>query len=692
MQIVSNQLTKPYNNLKPPMTELGEFVFVRSYSRWLTELMRRETWLETIARTIDYNLGLELEFLKRNMPGANLNTIKAKLQDEARELLDNMFYLRLFASGRTMWVGGTEIAKKFPIANFNCSFLVLDSFEGFIELFYLLMVGSGVGFRTMPYDIQKISSYRTGIRFTSKPYEPIPKGERNDHTQLQIEGKIARIIVGDSKEGWCCALEIYFKILTLFLYNEISAIEMVYDNVRPKGERLVQFGGTASGHSSLQNMFERIHSIMEKAGGKLRPIDALDIANIIGQNVVSGGVRRTAEINLAAKDDFEIENAKNVIFTQDKSGHWITDKDLLHRTISNNSIFYESKPSREELNSHFTNMRLTGERGLVNAEAARKRRKDFGGLNPCAEILLADRGLCNLSTVNMMAFVEDGKLNVTALKRAFSLAARIGFRMTLVDLEIPRWDEQQKKDRLIGVSMTGFYDMVDATDLNIQEQRKLLRELRSVVNSTVRDYANPLNLNPSLLATTIKPEGTISQLPTVSSGIHRSHSPYFIRRVRISAHDPLAKLAMELKYPIYPETGQTWENANTLVVEFPVMSPAKKTKYEVTAIEQLETYKMFQDCYTDHNTSITVTVRNEEWADVEQWVWDNWDSFVAVSFLPLNDAVYPLSPYEAITEEEYLHRKASMKPFDVTLLAKFEKGDDLDLGTDGCESGVCPIR
>jgi adenosylcobalamin-dependent ribonucleoside-triphosphate reductase len=692
MQIVTKEMTNHYEHLKPPMTELGEFVYLRTYSRWLPEKGRRERWLETISRTIEYNLGLELEFVEKNMPWVNLDAVKARLQEEAKELLDNMFYLRQFASGRTMWVGGTEVARKFPIANFNCSFLVLDSFEGFCEMFYLLMIGSGVGFRTMPYDIEKLPPYRKGVKLTSKPYESIPKGKRKEHTELQIEGKKARIITGDSKEGWISALDFYFKILTFFLYNEIEEIEIVYDHVRPKGERLVRFGGTASGHESLQIMFEKIHRVLEKGNGKLRPIDALDIANIIGQNVVSGGVRRTAQINLAAQDDDDIENAKNVIFTQDEAGNWVTNTELLHRTMSNNSIFYETKPSREQLHKNFVNMRLTGERGLVNAEAARKRRKDFGGLNPCAEILLADRGLCNLSTVNMMAFVHEGELDRKALIRAFALAARIGFRMTLVDLEIPRWDAQQKKDRLIGVSMTGFYDMVDATDMSVKEQRKLLKELRKVVNDTVKAYAEYLGINPSLLATTIKPEGTISQIPTVSSGIHRSHAPYFIRRVRISAHDPLAKVVMALGYPVVPEVGQTWENANTLVVEFPVKSPAKKTKYEVSAIEQLETYKMFQECYTDHNTSITVTVRNHEWDEVEQWVWDNWDSFVAVSFLPLDDAVYPLAPYEAIDEQEYLRRKAEMKPFDASLLSRFEKGEDLDVGTDGCEAGVCPIR
>lgn len=692
MNFLTEEHTKPYANKKPPMTELGEFVYYRTYSRYLPEQKRRETWLETITRTINYNLGLELEFIEKNRSWMDKEKVIRRLRREALELLDNMFNLRLFASGRTMWIGGTPVSKLYPTANFNCAFIVIDDFQAFCEMFYLLMVGAGVGFRTMPYDIEKLPPYRTGIKLTAKPYVPIPKEFRNENTELHIDGNKAQIIVGDSKEGWVQALDTYFKLLTSPQHETVNEIEIVYDHVRPKGERLVRFGGTASGHESLKIMFEKIHRVMESAGGKLRPIHALDIGNIIGKNVVSGGVRRTAQINLAAKDDMEIEDAKNHIFYQDENGNVVANNDLLHRTISNNTIYYEEKPTREELHQNFLNMRRTGERGIMNVQAARKRREDGEGLNPCGEAILANRGLCNLSTVNVMAFVENGKLNRPALYRAFELATRIGVRMTLVDLELPKWDEQQKKDRLIGVSMTGFFDMVDSVDMSVKEQRQLLKTLRKIVRDTANMYAKFLGINAPILATTIKPEGTISQLPTVSSGIHRSHSKYYIRRIRVSANDPMVKVAMELGYPVFPEVGQTWENADTLVVEFPVKSYGKRTKYDVTAIEQLETYKMFIECYAEHNASITVTVRPHEWDEVEQWVWDNWDSFVSVTFLPLDDAVYPLAPYEAIDEEEYHRRKAQLKPFDPSLLSKYETGEDFEIRIDGCEGGLCPVR
>jgi adenosylcobalamin-dependent ribonucleoside-triphosphate reductase len=376
---LSTEFLQKYVTKKVPFTELGEFVYLRTYSRFLEQEGRREKWEETIKRAIEYNIGLE----KRFNPEANL----AELSKEAEELFENMFNLRQFPSGRTLWVGGTEVADLFPISNFNCSFLVMDSFEGFCEQFYLLMIGSGVGFRTMPYDVEKIPSFRTGIQLTPKPYRPVPKKYRREFTSLKVEGDKAIIIVGDSKEGWITALDLYFKLLTSFLYKNIKQIIVNFDNVRGKGEKLIRFGGTSSGHTSLQTMFKKIHKVMMATEGKLKPIDALDIGNIIAENVVSGGVRRSSEINLASKDEMDIEHAKNGMYYQDEHGNWVENQEILHRRMSNNSIFYEAKPTRDELHQNFINMRYTGERGFVNAQAGRKRRKDFAGMNPCAKIL-----------------------------------------------------------------------------------------------------------------------------------------------------------------------------------------------------------------------------------------------------------------------------------------------------------------
>ena len=293
-----------------------------------------------------------------------------------------------------------------------------------------------------------------------------------------------------------------------------------------------------------------------------------------------------------------------------------------------------------------------------------------------------------------MAFVENGKLNISKLLRAQELSARAGYRIATMELELPKWNEMQARDRLIGTSFTGWFDMVNATQMSSEDQKELARAMRVAAQNAANEYADKLGLNRPELVTSVKPEGTLSQLPTVSSGLHFSHSPYYVRRVRINSADPLVKVCEELGYPIFPEVGQEMETARTKVIEFPVKAPEGKTKYDVSAIEQLEIYKMFMENYVDHNASNTISVRDHEWEEVIQWVYDNWNSVIGITFMSLNDSFYSLLPYEAITEEEYNERKSKMKPFVPSLIAKYEiQGMEEDLEADpSCSTGACPIR
>jgi intein/homing endonuclease len=1390
-KLLDDEFISPYKHKPSTMKPIGEFVYYRTYSRWLPEHKRREYWWETVRRAVEFNCNL--------VP----NVSKA----EAQQLFDNMYNLRQFLSGRTMWVGNTEVSKEHGIANYNCSFVVIDEFCKFHELFYALMVGTGVGFRVLKTDVNKLPHARTDIRLIHEQYTPISKGNRQDNTSIEFLNNFAQIKVGDSKEGWVQALELYFKIISDKAYKGVNTIVINYDNVRPKGEKLKRFGGTASGHESLKNMFTKIHNVISNDSlsltKKLKPIDCLDICNIIGENVVVGGVRRclpkgslvhtdnglipieqvqignnvltskgyhrvtdwveqgeqelltiktqmgefkctpkhkiailnninsyewkmakdlqrgdkmifvresiggknlslpdykhvknnhdtnsvdivipkldeevawflgylhgngyvgknsvsisipnnntiidkvrrcfakfgtnvinklsksnwivlesksiqlanylsqfkkantsinipsfilqnmeeirtayliglydsdgtsknrpvvavssiypmylkqvqslyaslsiptrlelkrigkgnwkdlytitvvgenakidfiskvgsksvkfvndaktlrsghsygypnswvtninnknlwsktskqmtvetyeritgeiqklipieieeliytgeiaetydisvdtanefvcegylvhnTAEIGLIDADDSETIEAKASLYYQNKDGAWVENKAISHRKMSNNSIFYLEKPTREQLKWQMQQMRYSGEPGFINVKAARKRREDFEGLNPCftgemqlltsegyktfkelsgkqvdivnkdgnitngkvwssgikeiwevkfttgkiirctgnhifmledgaeceaknlkgkrvipylyhnnsfdneyvkygfiqgdgntgrldskthngmevnighkdvelfklfnieqkhkeysyylngyndilrqlgfssksltdrefpttfgswgykqklsflkgcysangsvlkngritykttskifaeqlskilqdlginnyitlnkpkevqfsngkykckesydinimswesrvsfynligfiqtykisklkdllikqspqvisvkntkkqeevfdftepathwgvvegfiahncAEILLRDRGLCNLTTVNIMSFVDNGKIDEEALLKAQRLSARAGLRMTCLELEMHQWHLTQYEDRLLGCSLTGWQDAMNAVGYDMEQQKELLKKLKEVANAEATEYAIFLNIPRPKLVCTIKPEGTISQLPTVSSGVHYSHSPYYVRRIRINANDPLVKVCEELNYPVHPEVGQELETCNTKVVEFPVKAPQGKTKYDVSALEQLEIYRTFQENYTDHNSSITVHVRNEEWEKVEEWLWNNWDDVVAVSFLSLDDSFYPLLPYEAITEEEYNERVSKMKPLIPSLISKYEAEEtDLDVGNDGCEAGVCPVR
>ena len=680
--LLSREFLSPYKHAPNPMEQLGSFVYTRTYSRFLPRLGRREFWWETVRRAVEYNCSLA-----------------PTPREEAEKLYDNIYHMRQFLSGRTLWVGNTPVADEYPMANYNCAFEVIDDYHAYHDLFYLLMVGSGVGVRVLKEDAEKLPKIRTNVKILHKAYDARQAEDRLEFTDVNFTNDSETLSVGDSKEGWAQALEHYFNILTNSEYAKVKEIVVVYDSIRPRGERLKNFGGTASGYESMMTMLDKIHKVIRAAGARdnavrtqLQPIDLLDIANIIGENVVSGGVRRTSEIGLIDANDKTCIEAKSHLYRQ-VNGRWEIDKSIAHRQMSNNSIYYREKPSREMLHWHLQQMRYSGEPGWINEEAGRKRRPNFNGCNPCGEILLDSHGLCNLTTLNVMAFVHDGKLDEKGLLEAQRLSARAGYRMTCRELEIHRWNQVQQRDRLLGCSLTGWQDMVNATGLDREGQIELLKKLRQTAHDAADKIAGRLGGKKPLLVTTVKPEGTLSLLPTVSSGVHYSHAPYYIRRIRISATDPLCRVCEDLGYPVFPEVGQDPENPVTKVVEFPVKAPAGVVKADVSAIQQLENYKMFMQYYVDHNCSITVHVREDEWDAVEDWVWENWDDVVALSFLSYDDNFYELLPYEEITKEEYEKRKAAMRPFNPSLLSKYEFDEtELDIGDSECVNGVCPVR
>lgn len=376
--------------------------------------------------------------------------------------------------------------------------------------------------------------------------------------------------------------------------------------------------------------------------------------------------------------------------------------------MSNNSIYQEEKPSRERIHELFESIRTSGEPGIINVKAAQKRRKDFAGVNPCGEVLLPPNAVCNLTTVNMTAFVDDyGNVDFEALEEAFILSARAGYRMTCVDLELDGWDEVHHRDRLTGCSMTGWQDFMSKVRLGLKSEeneeawkKRTLTWLNDVVSSAGKTIARELGTPVPLLMTSVKPEGSLSLVANgVSPGVHWQHSPYFIRRIRVNAHDPLALTAKELGWQIHPEVGQDMETATTIVIDFPVYSPATVTKADIPAVEQLKEYILFQENYTDMNTSNTITVKPEEWKEVEDFVYEHWDDILGVTFLELNSTYYPLMPYEECTKEEYEALKSKMKPFDPHLLNELElstrnMGKEFEILDDRaeCVAGVCPIR
>lgn len=760
MELLSQKFLNKYPDFPPHMNELGKFVFYRTYSRFLPEKGRRETWKETVKRAVEFNFSLELKHLEEIRKPFN-HRLK-EMKEEARKLFDNIFNLRQFLSGRTLWVGDPKedsVGHKYPLANFNCSFLNIEEWQDLCELFYLLLVGTGVGIKCTTDMAKKLPAIKANIEVINLPYKPVTQNMRKSRTTANygFNSSVGTIFVGDSKEGWVDALYHFFIMITL--YDHIDTIKIDYNSVRPAGERLKTFGGHASGPEPLMEMFEGIVKVLkneldpslepwEKVEDKpgfvrVRPIAILDIANLIGNNVVVGGVRRTAEIFLFSSDDYESLFAKYGIngfwseehFKQhdeigqklDQLGikkpdwwdaigqrHYDTSingdqpfnpgRNLPHRRMSNNSVIFTKKPKRNMLNFIFSMLQFEGEPGFINIEELRRRRSDAEGVNPCAEIILPSRGVCNLTTVNLMEFVfeKDGEylFNLPKLFEAQRLSVRAGLRMTLPKLELDRWDDVQKIDRLLGCSLTGVQDAFAMVNYSDQFKNQLLKWLRDVAHSEAVSFSKTLRVPIPLLITTVKPEGTLSQVAGgVSNGLHHSHSPYYIRRIRISAHDPLAKAVLEMGWTVNPEMGtpgatheERLQNARTLVIDFPVKSGATVTKNDINAAQQLENYFRFQELYTDHNSSNTITVKPDEWEDVEEIVWSNWNNFAAVSFLAHDGGTYELAPYEEITEEEYNRLSADMQPFDPAILQRYETGQDFEIDDSGCENGVCPVR
>jgi adenosylcobalamin-dependent ribonucleoside-triphosphate reductase len=778
-------LNKAFKNPDGPLTQLGRFIFYSKYSRWREDMRRREYWAETSQRSVEYNVNLAIAHLEEK------SILSSELvefhRQEMEDFFDNQFNTRQFLSGRTLWTGGTQASYLNPMSNFNCSFIVLDDWKKLGELCHLGMVGTGIGFRILIRDVRKLAKVKArNWKIVHKEYEPLAPEDRHDHSFVvqKADGTEAALVLGDSKEGWRQSIDEFFDIMTT--NDKLETLEINYDSIRPEGERLKRFGGRAGGPHTIEGMFDKFHKIITgqltadypkiPKSGRVKGIHALDLANAIGKNIVSGGVRSIAEIALLDEEDKETIEAKD--------SKIFGDPNLNHRFVSNNSVYYERKPSAEQFDWQFEVLQFAGEPCFVNAEVAHKRRPNFNGVNPCVEILLDDRGLCNLTTTNIMAFVKNGKLLLSKLLKAMAMSARAGLRMTLPTLELPEWDAIQQRDRLLGVSVTAWMDAMDAIGYDLDQQVRLMTLMRQTVRQAADEYADLLGVSRPLLTTAVKPEGTISQLAGgVSSGLHVSHASNYLRRVRSAAADPISHAVfdhgwrmfteqqdnstidqlndvfqympwveefdptnvyygthlgrlkvrvtvkqtadrglenykrmldayydgrvrniaygrsakgLEYRELAYEVDGIDYKTAygksTKVVIDFPLKSPAKRTKDNFGAIEQLEMYKAFLHNYTEHNPSNTISVRDHEWKDVKEWVKENWDSMLAVSFLSLFDAPYPLLPYQTTTEHEVDYLKSTMKEFDVNILMEYDKGEDAELVEAGCEGGACPVR
>ncbi len=624
---------------------LAEFVYYRTYSKWQDELGRRETWTETIDRFID--------FMRENIG----NKMSKKDYSDIREAMLNH---EIQPSMRLLWTSG-KAARETNVGAYNCSFIAPTDLQDFGEIMYISMCGTGVGFSVESHTVQQL-----------------PQIKRQTGKMLKTH------VVKDSKEGWADAF-----VLALKAWFSGKDIDFDYSQVRPRGARLRTMGGRASGPDPLNELIEFTRKkVLARQGRRLSNIDVHDIICKIGEIVVAGGVRRSALISLSDLDDEEMRYAKMGQF-------WNTEP---QRSMANNSAVYLEKPTSTTFLDEWISLMKSGSgergifnRGSLNKQLPQRRWKKFEnhwdtcGTNPCGEIILRSKQFCNLTAIVVRA--EDTEKDLLRKIRLATILGTYQASLTKFEYLSPEWKKNCEDEALLGVSMTGYWDNKRIRDA------KVLRALRDHAVQVNKEYAKKLGINQSTCVTCIKPSGNTSQLANTSSGMHPRYGAYYIRRVRISSTDPLFAMLRDQGVPYHPEVGQSLENAASYVLEFPVASPKGAiVKDDVSAIELLEHWKLLKENFTEHNPSVTVYVGPDEWIEVAEWVYSNWDIVGGISFLPRTDHVYQLAPYEEIDKATYDELLKRMGGIDFSKLILYEQSDNTEGAKElACVAGACEI-
>ena len=629
------------NNALP--TDYQNFIATSRYARWLEDEGRRETWTETVTRYVDYM--------------ADKTGLDKKTTDE---IWNAIYTLDVMPSMRALMTAGPALDRD-NTAGYNCSYLPVNDPKSFDEAMYILLCGTGVGFSVERQYIDKLPE--------------IPEKLFKSQTT---------IVVRDSKEGWAKA----FRMLVALLYaGEVPDYDV--SMIRPAGARLKTFGGRASGPAPLVDLFKfTINMFKGATGRKLNSYECHSIMCKIGEIVVVGGVRRSAMISLSNLSDIRMRHAK--------TGQWW--ETAPHMALSNNSVAYTDKPDSETFLREWTSLveSKSGERGIFNRVSAQKQAAKNGrrnpdyefGTNPCSEIILRPHQFCNLTEVVVKEHDTDDDLD-----RKVRLATILGTaQSTLTNFPYLRkvWKNNTQEERLLGVSLTGIMDNIH-TNCFLVNMRERLTRLKQIAIDTNKKYAKRFGIEESTAITCVKPSGTVSQLCDSASGIHARHSRYYIRTVRGDNKDPLTKFMIDQGVPSEP---CVMKPDTTTVFSFPMMSPSgSRLRNDLSAVEQLDIWLIYQEHWCEHKPSVTVTVKEEEWLDVGAFVFKHFDKMSGVSFLPHSDHVYQQAPYQECTEDEYDAMLLKMKTrIDWSKLRDYESVDTTaGSQTMACSGDSCEI-
>lgn len=686
------------------MSPYQSFIHMTRYSRWMPEKKRRETWDETVARYIDF-------FCEER--GSRHPSVVEALRGELHSAILRQ---EVMPSMRALMTAG-EALRRENVAGFNCSYIAANNKRAFSEALYILMCGTGVGFSCEAHEVAHL------------PVVPAI-AKSND-----------LIVVEDSKEGWAKA---YAKLITCLFQGDIPGVD--YSKVRPAGAKLRTFGGRASGPAPLKRLFEFTTQQFTRAQGrKLTSMEVHDIMCMVGEIVVVGGVRRSALISLSdlsdnnlrkAKSNFAVDQYSLVNETDDEWVYTITMKrnqpvDPTYRIVlrkadqewarnqlemtktipwfivepqrglANNSVAYDERPEAEVFAEEWLSLikSKSGERGIFNRDAAQRQAARYGrrssshryGTNPCSEIILRDKQFCNLTEVVIRA--GDTKETIRDKVRRAVILGTLQASLTKFGFLSEKWRQNTEEEALLGVSLTGIMDNRFTAGLEDRDElRAFLDEMRVYAVEVNKEWAAKIGVKPAAAITCVKPSGTVSQLCDTASGIHARHNTHYVRAVRIDKKDPVYSMFLALGVPMEDDVTRPDSQA---VVSFAQRSPVGAvTRNDMTAIEQLETWLIYQRHWCEHKPSVTISVADDEWMDVGAWVFKHFDEVSGISFLPRSDHTYRQAPYQDMTEESLAAWEAAnpMPEIDWGMLSQFES-DDETVGVQqlACVAGVCEI-
>jgi len=610
---------------------LSDITVHMKYARYLEKENRRETWEEIVTRNKEMHL--------KKYPELSEEIEKAYIYVYAKKVLPSM---------RSMQFGGKPIEVA-PNRIYNCAFLPVDDWLSFPETMFLLLGGTGVGFSVQKHHVEKL------------PEILKPSGK-----------KTKRFLVADSIEGWADAV----KALIKSYFFGSTRLRFDFSDIRPKGTKLVTSGGKAPGPQPLRECLVKIEGILQEkeSGDKLRPIEVHDIVCHIADAVLAGGIRRAALISLFSADDEEMLAAK--------TGNWWEENPQRGRA-NNSVVLLRHRIHKDYFMDLWERVKASGcgEPGFYFSND-----KDWG-TNPCCEIALRPYQFCNLTEVNTSDLKTQEEYNSRVKAAAFIGTLQAGY----TDFHYLRdvWQKQTEKEALIGVSMTGIASG-NVLGLNMTKAAQAVKRENARV-------AKAIGIKSAARCTTVKPAGTTSLTLGTSSGIHAWHSDHYLRRIRVGKNESIYTHLL-IHHPELVED-EYFRPYDTAVISVPQKAPDGAITRKESALQLLKRIKTVTEQWVDpgtrrgqntHNISATLSIRNDEWTDVGDWMWENRDCYNGLSVLPYDEHSYKQAPFEECSRERYQVLYDALQDVDLTQVVEFEDNTDLH-GELACSAGSCEV-